>query len=378
MLKRYLLTPGPTPVPTEALLSMAKPIIHHRTPQFKEILKEAVDGLRYVFQTKNDIFIFASSGTGAMESAVTNILSPGDKAIVVRGGKFGERFTEICQAYGIVPVNIDVEWGKAVVPAEIKNQLSRDKDIKAVYATLCETSTAVVNDIKAIGEIVSKTDAVLVVDAISGLGSVELKTDDWNVDIAIGGSQKGLMIPPGLSFVSVSPKALRLVDLSKTPKYYFSYKAAKKSADKDDTPWTPAISLIIGLVEAIKIIRQETLEGAIARQKKMADAVRRAAIAMGLELFAPSAPSDAVTAIKLPETIDGAKLVKTMRDIYGIGIAGGQSQLKGRIIRIASMGFMTQWDIIVAISCLEIVLKQMGYDFQLGAGVQAAEEVFSK
>ncbi len=378
MLKRYLLTPGPTPVPTEALLSMAKPIIHHRTPQFKEILREAVDGLRYVFQTKNDIFIFASSGTGAMESAVTNILSPGDKAIVVRGGKFGERFTEICQAYGIIPVNINVEWGKAVDPVEIKNQLNRDKDIKAVYATLCETSTAVVNDIKAIGEIVSKTDAVLVVDAISGLGSVELKTDDWNVDIAVSGSQKGLMIPPGLSFVSVSPKALSLVDLSKTPNYYFCYKAAKKSADKDDTPWTPAISLIIGLVEAIKIIRQETLEGAIARQKKMADAVRRAAIAMGLELFAPSAPSDAVTAIKLPETIDGAKLVKTMRDTYGIGIAGGQSQLKGRIIRIASMGFMTQWDIIVAISCLEIVLKQMGYDFQLGAGVQAAEEVFSK
>jgi serine---pyruvate transaminase len=378
MQKRYLLTPGPTPVPAEALLSMAKPIIHHRTPQFKEILKEAVDGLRYVFQTKNDIFIFASSGTGAMESAVTNILSPGDKAIVVRGGKFGERFTEICQAYGIIPVNIDVEWGKAVDPADIKNQLSRDKDIKAVYATLCETSTAVVNDIKAIGEIVSKTDAVLVVDAISGLGSVELKTDDWNVDIAVSGSQKGLMIPPGLSFVSVSQKALRLVDLSKTPKYYFCYKAAKKSADKDDTPWTPAISLIIGLVEAIKMIRQETLEGAIARQKKMADAVRRAAIAMGLELFAPSAPSDAVTAIKLPETIDGAKLVKTMRDTYGVGIAGGQSQLKGRIIRIASMGFMTQWDIIVAISCLEIVLKQMGYDFQLGAGVQAAEEVFSK
>jgi serine---pyruvate transaminase len=378
MLKRYLLTPGPTPVPTEALLSMAKPIIHHRTPQFKEILKEAVDGLRYVFQTKNDIFIFASSGTGAMESAVTNILSPGDKAIVVRGGKFGERFTEICQAYGIIPVNIDVEWGKAVDPAEIKNQLNRDKNIKAVYVTLCETSTAVVNDIKQIGEIVSKTDAVLVVDAISGLGSVELKTDDWNVDIAISGSQKGLMIPPGLSFVSVSPKALRLVELSKTPKYYFCYKAAKKSADKDDTPWTPAISLIIGLVEAIKMIRQETLDGAIARQRKMADAVRRAAIAMGLELFAPSAPSDAVTAIKLPETIDGAKLVKTMRDTYGVGIAGGQSQLKGRIIRIASMGFMTQWDIIVAISCFEIVLKQMGYDFQLGAGVQAVEEVFSK
>jgi serine---pyruvate transaminase len=377
MLKRYLLTPGPTPVPNEALLSMAKPIIHHRTPQFKEILKEAVEGLKYIFQTKNDIFIFASSGTGAMESSITNILSPGDKVLVVRGGKFGERFTEICQAYGIIPVNIDVEWGKAVDPALIQQALDKDKDIKAVYATLCETSTAVVNDIKAIGEIVQNTKAVLVVDAISGLGSVEFKTDEWKVDIAISGSQKGLMIPPGLSFVAVSQKALQLVETSKIPKYYFCYKAAKKSADKDDTPWTPAVTLIIGLLEAIRMIRQETLEGAIARQKKMADAIRAAAKAIGLKLFAPDAASDAVTAILLPQTIDGTKLVKAMRDVYGVGIAGGQSQLKGRIIRIASMGFMTQWDIIVAISCLEIVLKQMGHDFMLGSGVRAAEEIFS-
>jgi serine---pyruvate transaminase len=377
MQKRYLLTPGPTPVPNEVLLSMAQPIIHHRTPQFKEILKQAVDGLRYILQTKNDVFIFASSGTGAMESSVSNILSPKDKVIVVRGGKFGERFSEICQAYDIATVDIDVEWGKAVDPELIKKELEKDKSIKAVYATLCETSTAVVHDIKAIGEIVSNTDAVFVVDAISGLGSVEFKTDEWKVDIAISGSQKGLMIPPGLSFVSVSQKAFRLVESSRLPSYYFCYKAAKKSADKDDTPWTPAVTLIIGLVEAIKIIRQETLESALARQKKMADAIRSAADAIGLELFAPSAPSDAVTAIKLPEEIDGVKLVKIMRDTYGVGIAGGQAQLKGRIIRIASMGFMTQWDVIVCISCLEIVLKQMGYGLELGRGIKAAEEIFS-
>jgi serine---pyruvate transaminase len=377
MLKRYLLTPGPTPVPEEALLAMARPIIHHRTPQFMAILKEAVEGLKYVLQTKNDVFIFASSGTGAMESSVTNLLSRGDKALVVRGGKFGERFSEICQAYGVQAVNIDVEWGNAVNPKLIKDILDKDKAIKAVYATLCETSTAVVNDIKAIGNIVSKTNAVLVADVISGLGSIEFNTDQWGVDVAVGGSQKGLMIPPGVAFVSVSKKALAMSEVSDLPKYYFSYKAAKKSADKNDTPWTPAVSLIIGLVEAIRMIKQETLEGALKRQRTMAQAIRSAAKAMGMELFAPNAASDAVTAIKLPESIDGSKLVKTMRDVYGVGIAGGQAELKGKIIRIASMGFMTQWDVIVAISCLEIALKQMGYEFELGQGVRAAEEIFS-
>jgi len=378
MQKRYLLTPGPTPIPEEVLLSMARPIIHHRTPQFMAILKEATEGLKYVFQTKNDVFLFASSGTGAMESAVTNLLSAGDRAIVVRGGKFGERFTEICQAYGVDAINIDVEWGNAIDPNQIRDILAQNKTVKAVYVTLCETSTAVVNDIKAIGEVVAKTDAVLVVDVISGLGSVEFKTDDWKVDVAVGGSQKGLMTPPGLAFVSVSEKALAMTRTSKLPKYYFCYKAAKKAADKDDTPWTPAVTLVIGLVEAIKMIKQETLDGVILRQRKMAEAIRAAAKAMGMELFAPNAASDAVTAIKVPPNIDGAKLVKVMRDTYGVGIAGGQSELKGKIIRIASMGFMTQWDIIVAISCLEIVLKQMGYDFQLGSGVRAAEEVFSR
>jgi aspartate aminotransferase-like enzyme len=216
-----------------------------------------------------------------------------------------------------------------------------------------------------------------VVDAISGLGSVEFKADEWKVDIAIAGSQKGLMIPPGLAFVSISPKAWKLIEQAKLPRYYFCYKAAKKSADKSDTPWTPAVSLIIGLVESLKIIKEDTLEGVLARHKKMAEAVKAAALALGLELFAPDASSDAVTAIKLPEDIDGDKLVKTMRDTYGVGIAGGQAKLKGRIIRIATMGFMTQWDVIVALSCLEIVLKQMGHKFQLGSGIKAAEEVFA-
>jgi len=375
MKKQYLLTPGPTPVPPEALLSMARPIIHHRTRQFKNILKEAIEGLKYVMQTENDVFIFTSSGTGAMESAVSNVLSPGDKALVVKGGKFGERWEKIAQSYGIEVIPIDCEWGKSVDPTTIEAKLKQDKDIRAVYTTLCETSTGVVNDIETIGKIVSKTRAVLIVDAISGLGAVEFKTDGWGVDIAIAGSQKGLMIPPGLAFVSITKKAWKLVEEAKSPCYYFSYKAAKKSADKTDTPWTPAVSLVIALVETLKIIKAETIEATLQRHKKMAGAVRAAVSGLGLKLLAPDAPSDAVTAIELPKSIDGAELLKTMRDKYGVSIAGGQEKLKGKICRIATMGFMTEFDVIVAISCLEIVLKEMGYSLELGSGVKAAQAV---
>ncbi|UCH12649.1 MAG: alanine--glyoxylate aminotransferase family protein [Candidatus Omnitrophota bacterium] len=374
MKKQYLMTPGPTPVPPEALLSMARPIIHHRTRQFKNILKEAIEGLKYVMQTENDVFIFTSSGTGAMESAVSNVLSPGDKALVVKGGKFGERWEKIAQSYGIEVIPIDCEWGKSVDPAAIKAKLKQGKDIRAVYTTLCETSTGVVNDIEAIGKIVSKTQAILIVDAISGLGAVEFKTDGWGVDIAIAGSQKGLMIPPGLAFVSITKKAWKLVEEAKSPCYYFSYKQAKKSADKTDTPWTPAVSLVIALVETLKIIKAETIEATLQRHKKMAGAVRAAVLGLGLKLLAHDTPSDAVTAIELPKSIDGSELIKTMRDKYGVSIAGGQEKLKGKICRIATMGFMTEFDVIVAISCLEIVLKEMGYSVEFGTGVRAAQE----
>ncbi|MDD5449120.1 MAG: alanine--glyoxylate aminotransferase family protein [Candidatus Omnitrophica bacterium] len=376
MIKSYLLTPGPTPVPPDVLLGMARPIIHHRTPQFQRILQEAEEGLKYVFQTRGEVLIFTSSGTGAMEAAVCNLLSPGDKALAVQGGKFGERWTELCKAYGVEPVVLDVEWGKAASAKDIEQLLSRNKGIKAVLTTLCETSTGVATDIKAIAEVVKKTQAALVVDAISGLGAVECKTDEWGVDVVVAGSQKGLMIPPGLAFASVSEKAWKLAEQSKCPKYYFDFKASRKAMIKTDTPFTPALTLVIGLNEALKIIKQEGLEAAIARHKKMAKAIRDAAAALGLGLFSAAASSDAVTAIKVPEGIDGEKLVKTMRDEYGVGIAGGQSELKGKVFRIASMGYMNQFDIIVAISCLEIVLSRMGYKFELGAGVSAAQKVF--
>jgi aspartate aminotransferase-like enzyme len=378
MRKNYLLTPGPTPLPPEVRAAMARPIIHHRTPQFQAVLKEAAEGLRYVFQSKNDIFILASSGTGAMEAAVINILSCGDTALVVQGGKFGERWTEICQAYGINAEVLDVEWGQAVSPAELEKRLKANPKIKAVFTTLCETSTGVANDIAACGRLVKDTPAVLVVDAISGLGAIDLKADDWSCDVVVSGSQKGLMLPPGLGFISVSPKAAKLIEGSKSPRYYFDLKKAKKAFDKTDTPFTPAITLIIALNAALKMIKQEGLDAVFARHKKLADATRAAAKALGLELFAPAAGSDVVTSVKVPAGIDGEKLVKTMRDTYGVTIAGGQAELKGKIFRFAHMGFIEEFDIIAGISCLEKVLAQMGYKFQMGAGVKAAEEIFLK
>ena len=378
MKKEYLLTPGPTPLPPQISLAMARPIIHHRTPQFQEILKEASLGLKWAFQTANDVFIISASGTGAMEAAVINLLSPDDTALVVQGGKFGERWTEIAKAYGVRPEIIDVEWGKAVNPEEISKKLKSNPQIKAVFTTLCETSTGVDNNIQAIAAVVKNSAAVLVVDAISGLGAVDLKTDAWGVDVVVSGSQKGLMLPPGLGFITVSPKAWKLVELSKSSRYYLDLRKAKKALDKNDTPFTSSITLIIALNEALKLMQQDGLENIFKRHRTMADATRAAILALGLELFAPTAASDGVTAAKVPSSIDGEKLVKTMRDVYGVTIAGGQDELKGKVFRIAHMGFITESDIIMGLSCLEKVLTQMGYKFILGSGVKAAEEVFLK
>ena len=378
MKKEYLLTPGPTPLPPQVSLAMAKPIIHHRTPQFQEILKEASLGLKWAFQTANDVFIISSSGTGAMEAAVINLLSCGDTALVVQGGKFGERWTEIAKAYGICLEIINVEWGRAVSPAEISQRLKSNPQIKAVFTTLCETSTGVDNDIQAIAAVVKESPAVLVVDAISGLGAVDLKTDAWGVDVVVAGSQKGFMLPPGLGFISLSPRAWKLVEASKSSRYYLDLRKAKKALDKNDTPFTSSITLVIALNEALKIMQQDGLDNIFKRHRIMADATRAAMQALGLELFSPLAASDGVTAAKVPAGIDGEKLVKTMRDTYGVTIAGGQDELKGKVFRIAHMGFITESDIIMGLSCLEKVLTQMGYKFTLGAGIRAAEEVFLK
>jgi aspartate aminotransferase-like enzyme len=378
MKKNYLLTPGPTPLPPEVCEALSRPIIHHRTPQFQAILKEASESLKAVFQTKNDCFILTSSGTGAMEAAVVNLLSWGDKALIVEGGKFGERWTELCRAYGIETIVVKVDWGKALDPHVLKNYLAKEPAIKVVFTTLCETSTGVSFDIKGFGHVLKDTPAVLAVDAISGLGAIDLKMDDWNVDVVVSGSQKGFMLPPGLGLISVSKKAWKLVEESKCPKYYFDLKVAKQALDKADTPFTPAIGIVIALNEALKMMRAEGFDNIFARHRKLAEATRAAMTALGLELFAPGAASDAVTAAKVPAGIDGEKLVKVMRDEYGVTIAGGQSEMKGKIIRIAHMGYISEFDIVLGVACLEKVLKKMGYAFELGAGVKAVQEVLLK
>lgn len=377
MKRNLLLTPGPTQIPPEICAALGRPIIHHRTPQFQENLKEAVEGLKHVFQTKNDIYLLACSGTGAMEAAVCNLLSPGDKAITVEGGKFGERWTEICRSYGVMAKVVQVAWGKAVQPSGIKKILDADKNIKAVFITLAETSTGITTDVEAAAKVVRNTDAVLVVDAVSGLGVTDLKTDPWGVDVVVSASHKGLMLPPGLAFISVSNKALPLIEKSKSPRYYFDLRKAKKAMADIDTPFTPAIGIVIALNESLRRIKQEGLENLFAYYAKLAKGTREAARALGLSLFPDeSCISNVLTAINLPAGIEGGKVLKIMRDTYGISVAPGQDSLKGKIIRIAHMGCVDEYDILTGIACLEKVLLKLGHKFTPGAGIAAAQKVF--
>jgi serine---pyruvate transaminase len=374
MRKYRLMSPGPTPVPEKVLLRMADTIIHHRTPQFQTVLKNVNMKLKKVFLTENPVLMFASSGTGAMEASVVNLLSKGDKALVINSGKFGERFGEICAVYGVKVVEYAVEWGKAADPAVVKKLLDDNPEVKAVYGTLCETSTGVVHDVKGIAAVVAPTDAVLVVDAISGLSADELRPDEWGVDVVICGSQKGLMLPPGLAFMSVSSKAREMIETSGLPKYYFDLRAAIKSHGKDDTPWTPAVSLISGLDSVLDMMLAEGVEGVLARHARLANATREAIKAMGMEIFAER-PSNAVTSVKVPENVDGGALVKKMRDEQGVTIAGGQGALKGKIFRLAHLGYMDEYDTISALAGVEMVLSQLGYSIQLGKGVGKAQEL---
>lgn len=377
MKKKFLLTPGPTPVPESILLKMASPIIHHRTSQFKEIFKEVNAGLKYLFQTTSDVYTLASSGTGAMEAACVNLVGPGEKALVINSGKFGERFANILKAYGAVVELINVEYGDIVDPSKIKEALDKDKSIKAVFTTLCETSTGIVTDIEEIAKITAKYNAVLVVDAVSGLGACRMEMDKWGIDVVVSGSQKGLMLPPGLAFISMSPKAWKVAEATKGPKFFFDLAKYRKSLAKDDVPFTPAVSLVIGLNEALKMIKEQGIENVWACHDRLAMAVRSAVAALGLKLFAKT-PANMVTAVCVPDGIDGQMIVKIMRDEYGVSIAGGQDNMKGKIIRIAHLGYMTDFDMIVGISALEMALKKLGYNFELGAGVRACEKEFMK
>jgi len=378
MKRNLLLTPGPTQVPPQLCEVLGRPIIHHRTPQFQSFLKEAAAGLKDILKTKNEVYVMASSGTGAMEASVVSFLSSGDKVVVVEAGKFGERWTELCKAYGIQAQVIKVEWGKSVLPEEIKKALDADKSIKAVFITHSETSTGTKSDVAAIGNVVKNYPAILVVDAVSGLGVEDLQTDNWHVDVVASASHKGLMLSPGVAFVSVSAKADALMASSNLPKYYFDLKKFKKAWTQTDTPFTPAIGIVIAIVESIKMIKEAGFENRLKHYERLAKATRAAAKGLGLSLLADDRSiSNVLTAIKLPDNIDGEKLLKTMRDTYGISVAPGQDALKGKIIRMAHMGVIDEYDILTGIACFEKVLKEMGYKFELGAGLTAAQKVLN-
>lgn len=376
MLKRYLLAPGPTPVPPEVLLAMARPMIHHRAPEFDPIFAEVRENLKWLFQTRNDVLQLACSGTGGMEGAVSNFLSPGDKAICINGGKFGERWTKICKTFGVQVHEIKVEWGRAVDPQMVAEALKKDPSIKAVYVQASETSTGVAHNCKALADIVRPLgETILVVDAITALGVFDLKTDEWGLDVVVTGSQKALMLPPGMAFVSVSDKAWRLADKAKNAAFYFNFKRERENQQKNQTAYTPAVSMILGLQEVLRMLKAEGLANVFARHATLAQAMREGVKAAGLTLFPKESPSDALTTVTAPEGVDGQQIYKNLRVQYGITAAGGQDHLKGKVFRISHMGYADRFDVITALAATEMVVKGLGYPITLGSGVGRAQEL---
>ncbi|MDR4507242.1 MAG: alanine--glyoxylate aminotransferase family protein [Candidatus Brocadiaceae bacterium] len=378
MKKNYLFTPGPTMVPPEVSLAESQSIIHHRTPQFSQIFYEVSEDLKYLFQTTGDVFTLMASGTGAMEACVANVLSRGSKALVVASGKFGERWAALCKCFGIETIVIDVEYGKAVNPEDIESALKNTPGINAVFTTQSETSTGVLHDIKTIASIVKKHDAFIVVDAITGIGVHPLLVDEWNIDVAITGSQKGCMMPPGLAFVCVNKNAWSVIERADLPRYYWDFRKMRKSLQGKTTPFTPAVSLIMAMKVALEMIKKEGIENVWSRHARLAHATREAVKALGLELFAGGCASNVLTSIKAPEGIDVDKIIKKLRDETGVTFTGGQDTLKGKMIRIGHMGYVNEFDVIIAISALEKGLHEAGYKVELGKGLSMAQSLLVK
>lgn len=375
---KRLLTPGPTPISPEVAAAMAAPLVYHRAPAFKEVVLRVRENLRWVFQTKGEAIFLTCSGTGAMEAAVANTLNRGDLAITVRAGKFGERWANICKAYGVPTQNIDVEWGKPVTVDAVKKALDENPKARAVMVQASETSTGVAHPVKEIAALLkSRPDTLCIVDGISALGVMNLPMDEWGIDVLVGGSQKAFALPPGLAFAAVSPKAQSFMEKSDLPKFYFSFAREIASQSKGETAWTPGISLVAGLDAALAGMKAEGLEKLFGRHKAMANATRAGVKGMGLELFAPDSPSDSVTAIKAPGGIDGQAIVKDMRDRHGITIAGGQDALKGKIFRLSHMGHVDRFDILTALAASGDVCTRLGARLDVAKGLAASEAVFN-
>jgi serine---pyruvate transaminase len=378
-LKQYLMTAGPTPLPPAVSQAMAQPMLYHRAPAFIEVYARALERLKRVFQTENEVLVFAASGSGAMESAVANLVRPGEPALVASCGKFGERWAELCDAYGARTLHWQTEWGRRIDPAELDRRLAENPDVELVFTTLSETSTGVVNDVRELTEVAHRHGALIAVDAVSGLGAVPLPQDEWGVDVVVAGSQKALMSPPGLAFASSSERALDRAAAAPGRRYYFDWgrTVSGQRQDPPDSPFTPAVGLVQALDVALGLIEEEGLDRVFERHRILGRATRAAASALDLDLFGSEhESSNVVTAIRLPETIDGAKVPKLMRDRFGVTIAGGQGHLKGRIARIAHCGYFGAFDVVVTIAAFEMTLQELGHEVELGAGVGAAQRVF--
>ena len=377
MKKIRLLTPGPTPVPERLSLRMAQPIVHHRSPEFEAVFGRVREGLQWLFQTKQDVIVLASSGTGAMEASLVNFLRRGDKVVVVDGGKFGERWGKFAKAYGVNAVTLKCEWGTPVAAAAVEGALREHPDAKAVYLQANESSTGVYHPVRELAQVTAKTQAILVVDAISAMGAMPLPMDEWGIDVLIGAGHKALGLPPGIAFLAASDKAWKLNEAADLPRFYFDLKRERESQKKNQTAWTPAITLVAGLDESLQMFREEGLEAVFQRHERMARAARAGMLGLGLTLYSKS-PSPAMTTVLAPEGIDSEKLTKHLFKQYGIKIVGGQDAAKGKIFRIAHLGYFDDFDMLVIIGAIERGLHDLGAKIQLGAGLTAAQQSFAQ
>jgi aspartate aminotransferase-like enzyme len=376
--KLRLLTPGPTPLLPAAVRAMSAPDMHHRTKDFIDVSVKVIKDLQYLYGSDNQVALFASSGSGAMEASVSNLFSPGEKVIICQAGKFGERWTKLAKAFGLEAIVIEEPYGSAVEPEQVEKALKENPDVKGVFVQASETSTGVAHDIEAMGKIVAKTDALFIIDAITGLGTMPLDIDGWGLDVVIGGSQKAVMIPPGLAFASVSAKAWEKEKTAKNRYFYFSLKAHAEGGVTGDSPFTPATSLMLGLGAALEFIREVGRENLIENAQLLAKASRAAAGALGLELFAKKNPAASLTAIRSPGGIDSGKIVKGFRDDFGAIIANGQGTMKGQIFRIAHLGYFDFPDLFGTFAELELILARLGHDLQFGSGVAAVQKVYAE